>query len=120
MFSIEDAKTACDAQPHAVAELPFGPDALVYKVMGRMFALISLSDEPGRINLKCDPFVAQDLRDQYPAIIPGYHMNKRHWNTLILDGSLPEVMILKLIHDSYMLVVNNLSRKLKTEWESQP
>ena len=91
-------------------EIPFGPEVLVYKVMGKMFALISWEEDPLRLNLKCDPDLALALRDKYPAIIPGYHMNKRHWNSIILDGSLPENEILAMIDDSYVLVVKKLKK----------
>ena len=70
-------------------EQPFGPDTLVFKVMGKMFALVGWQDSPLRVNLKCDPELALTLREQYEAVIPGYHMNKKHWNTMILDGSIP-------------------------------
>jgi len=91
-------------------EIPFGPEVLVYKVMGKMFALIAWEENPLRLNLKCDPDLALALRDKYPAIIPGYHMNKRHWNSIILDGSLPENEILAMIDDSYVLVVKKLKK----------
>ena len=91
-------------------ETPFGPEALVYKVMGKMFALIAWEENPLRISLKCDPDFALALRDKYPAVIPGYHMNKRHWNTIILDGSVPEEEVLGMIDDSYALVVKKLKK----------
>lgn len=94
-------------------EIPFGPEVLVYKVMGKMFALIAWEEDPLRLNLKCDPDLALALRDKYPAIIPGYHMNKRHWNSIILDGSLPENEILAMIDDSYDLVVKKLKKAEK-------
>ncbi len=91
-------------------ETPFGPEALVYKVLGKMFALIAWEEDPLRISLKCDPDFALALRAQYPAVIPGYHMNKKHWNTVILDGSIPEEGILEMIDDSYDLVVKGLAK----------
>lgn len=94
----------------AVEEFPFGPDTLVFKVMGRMFALIALEDAPLRLNLKCDPGQALALRDFYRAVIPGYHMNKRHWNTIVLDGSIPDDELLSMVDDSYVLVVRGLKR----------
>lgn len=93
------------SKPGAEETLPFGPDTLVYKVGGKMFALTSPDDFPSSVNLKCDPDRALALRDQYPAITPGYHMNKRHWNTLILDGSVPGKLIRELIDHSYELVI---------------
>ena len=94
----------------ATEETPFGPEALVYKVMGKMFALIAWEDNPLRITLKCDPNLALALRDLYPAVIPGYHMNKKHWNTIILDDSVPEKQFLDLIDESYDLVVKGLKK----------
>jgi len=77
---------------------------MVFKVRGKMFALITVQDTPLRINLKCDPELALHLRAAYPAVQPGYHMNKKHWNTITLDGSLPDTEILTMIDDSYDLV----------------
>lgn len=91
-------------------ETPFGPEALVYKVMGKMFALIAWEENPLRITLKCEPDFALVLRAKYPAITPGYHMSKKHWNTIMLDGSIPEDEILEMIDDSYALVVKKLKK----------
>ena len=91
----------------AVTEgFPFGGDALVFKVKGKMFALLSL--ESRWLNLKCDPENAVSLREQYPSVTPGYHMNKRLWNTIILDGTIPEKKLREWIRDSYDLVVAGL------------
>lgn len=94
---------------------PFGPDALVYKVCGKMFALTSPDGFPPRVNLKCDPDRAVELRDEYEAIIPGYHMNKRHWNTVVLDGSVSDSLLRELIKDSYDLVVGGMTKKQRDE-----
>ncbi len=94
----------------AVETYPFDEVTMVIKVMNKMFALVSLDDDPLRINLKCDPDDAQVLRNLYSSIIPGYHMNKEHWNTVILDGSIPEAMLEDLIDDSYKLVVKGLKK----------
>jgi predicted DNA-binding protein (MmcQ/YjbR family) len=94
-------------------DTPFGPETLVIKVGSKIFALISLDEKHLRINLKCDPDDAQILRSLFPAIIPGYHMNKEHWNTLILDGSIPSTEIERLIDHSYDLVFRSLSKKMK-------
>lgn len=91
-------------KPGAEETTPFGPDVLVYKVNGKMFGLTSPDDFPASINLKCDPDRAVLLRDEYPAITPGYHMNKRHWNTIVLDGSVPSALLRELIDHSYELV----------------
>lgn len=99
-------------------ETPFGPDALVYKVMGKMFALVAWQEEPLAISLKCEPGQALFLRDIYPAVRPGYHMNKKHWNTVTLDGTIPEHEVKGMIDDSYDLVVKSLPRALKAELDS--
>ncbi len=92
---------------------PFGPDVLVYKVGGKMFALTQPDEFPAHLNLKCDPDRAVILRDEHESIIPGYHMNKRHWNTLVLDGSLPTKLVCDLIDHSYDLVVASLPKSLR-------
>ncbi|MDK1023142.1 MAG: MmcQ/YjbR family DNA-binding protein [Gammaproteobacteria bacterium] len=96
----------------ASEDMPFGPDALVYKILEkRMFALLMWNRDPLALNLKCDPNQALILREQYAAIAPGYHMNKQHWNTVTLDASLPDALVISMIHNSYTLVVNQLSKK---------
>jgi predicted DNA-binding protein (MmcQ/YjbR family) len=102
----------------AQEEFPFGPDVMVFKVMGKMYALISWTERPLRINLKCDPELAMHLREMYEAIIPGYHMNKKHWNTIILDGSIPAEEILIMIDDSYDLVVKGLNKTDKRKLQN--
>ena len=112
---LEDAIAHCLSQAHVTEETPFGPAVLVYKVGGKMFALTEPGDFPATMNLKCDPDRALDLRDRFAAIRPGYHMNKRHWNTLTLDGSLPSALVRELIEHSYQLVVRGLPRKVREE-----
>ncbi len=87
---------------------PFGFETSVFKVAGKMFALSALSHEPLSVSLKCEPLLAEQLRADHEAISPGYHLNKRHWNTVVIDGSLPDRMIGELIEDSYDLVVSKL------------
>jgi predicted DNA-binding protein (MmcQ/YjbR family) len=87
---------------------PFGPETSVFKVGGKMFALSQLAQRPLRVSLKCEPALAEQLRDAHAAVIPGYHLNKRHWNTVIIDGSLRDKMIKDMIEDSYDLVVSLL------------
>ncbi len=94
----------------ALQDFPFGPDVLVFKVLGKMFALVSLDESPLRVNLKSDPTRAEILRGVYPAVKPGYHMNKKHWNTLVMDGSIPEKDIRAMMDDSYALVVKGLKK----------
>ncbi|KAB8144865.1 MmcQ/YjbR family DNA-binding protein [Chloroflexia bacterium SDU3-3] len=89
---------------------PFGPDPVVAKVGGKIFALLSCTQQPQQLSLKCDPIDAQLLRDTFPAVIPGYHLNKRHWNTIILDDSVPDHELRMMIDQSYRLVVAALPR----------
>lgn len=89
---------------------PFGPETSVFKVAGRIFALSRLAETPLRVSLKCEPALAEQLRRAHAAVNPGYHLNKRHWNTVIIDGSLPEQMIRDMVEDSYDLIVSKLSR----------
>lgn len=91
-------------------EFPFGPEVMVYKVMGKMFALVFWGKSSLRINLKCDPDLAMHFRSMYKAITPGYHMNNRHWNTITLDGSISDNEIFSMIDDSYDLVVKGLKK----------
>ena len=97
---------------------PFGPNTSVFRVAGKMFALSRLADPPLRISLKCEPHLATQLRAAHPAVRPGYHLNKRHWNTVVIDGSLPAQMIKDMIEDSYDLVVSRLpaSRRRALGW----
>lgn len=92
---------------------PFGPDALVYKVMGKMFALVSQNEATPRVTLKCQPADGEVLTGQYNSISPGYYMNKKHWITITLDGELPEEMIVELSNGSYDLVVSKLTKAKK-------
>jgi len=87
---------------------PFGPRTSVFKVAGKMFALSQLDADSLRVSLKCEPDLAEALREAYPAVIPGYHLNKRHWNTVIIDGSLSDETVREMIEDSYELVVGKL------------
>lgn len=89
---------------------PFGPNTSVFKVAGKMFALSQLQAESLRVSLKCEPALAETLRAAHPAVLPGYHLNKRHWNTVVLDGSLPDATVRDMIEDSYDLVVSRLPR----------
>jgi predicted DNA-binding protein (MmcQ/YjbR family) len=89
---------------------PFGPGNSVFKVAGKIFALSRLAEHPLRVSLKCEPPLAEQLREAHTAVIPGYHLNKRHWNTVIIDGSLPDKVIGDMVEDSYDLVVSKLPR----------
>jgi len=101
----------------AFEDFPFGPEVMVFKVMGKLFALVALAESPLRINLKCDPELAIHLREFYKAIQPGYHMNKKHWNTVTLDNSIPYEEVLTMINDSYDLVVKGLKKPDKEKLE---
>jgi predicted DNA-binding protein (MmcQ/YjbR family) len=100
----------CRRLPGVREDYPFGDDPAVFKVGGRIFALVSLGDEPGSVSLKCDPGYAVALREEYAAVTPGYHLAKRHWNTVRLDGSVPAAELQEWIADSYELVVAGLPR----------
>ncbi len=89
---------------------PFGPETSVFKVAGKIFAISRLDGDPLSVSLKCEPPLAEELRAAHPAITPGYHLNKRHWNTVVIDGSVPEGMIADMVEDSYDLVVSRLPR----------
>ncbi len=106
------------AKKGTTEERPFGPDALVYKVMGKMFALIAEGSDPLKISLKCDPDEALALRDMFTAVVPGYHLNKKHWNTVTATKSLPEAEFWRMIDQSYTLVVGGLTRKNKAKLEN--
>jgi predicted DNA-binding protein (MmcQ/YjbR family) len=103
-------KAACLALPGAVEDFPFGDEVSVFKVAGKMFALSYLGADPLQLSIKCEPELAAQLRATYPAIGPGYHLNKRHWNTVTLDGSLPDRMVTDMLGDSYDLVVASLPK----------
>jgi predicted DNA-binding protein (MmcQ/YjbR family) len=104
----------CLNKPGAAEGTPFGPDVLVFKVGGKMFALAALDEMPTTVNLKCDPDWALDLRDRYEEVRPGYHMNKKHWNTVEIESSIPDSELRKMIDHSYDLVVETLPKSRAT------
>jgi predicted DNA-binding protein (MmcQ/YjbR family) len=112
-------RSHCLSFPGAAETFPFGPDTSVFKVEGKMFALSRLSEEPLRVSLKCEPALAEQLRKLHGAVVPGYHLNKRHWNTVLLDGSLPERLVKDMVEDSYDLVVSRLpaTRRRALGWD---
>jgi predicted DNA-binding protein (MmcQ/YjbR family) len=99
--------------PGAVEDYPFGDEVAVFKVGGKMFALVSLDDHPGFVNLKCDPALALELRAQHHAVRPGYHTNKKHWNTVDLDGSVDTEDLREMVEHSYELVVSRLPKRAR-------
>ena len=110
-MSPEELRGFCLSFNATVEDFPFGPEASVFKVLGKLFALSRLDLRPLTVNLKCDPEDAVRLRADHPGlIIPGYHMNKRHWNTVTVDGELPDGLVRELVEDSYDLVVAGLPR----------
>jgi len=113
-MNIEEYCDYCLKKPGVADEFPFGPDTLVFKVMGKMFALSGVDDFSG-MNLKCDPELAMELREEYEAVNPGYHMNKNHWNTVTVNADASDKKIYEWIDLSYNLVVKSLTKKLRDE-----
>lgn len=98
------------AKPGARRDMPFGPDALVFKVLDKMFALVAWQADPLTVSLKADPVDALILRKQYEAVKPGYHLHKKHWNTVTIDGSIPDEELRLMMDESYTLVVQGMTR----------
>ncbi|MFA7687210.1 MAG: MmcQ/YjbR family DNA-binding protein [Moheibacter sp.] len=109
-MNIEEFRQFCISKPGVTEEFPFGPETLVFKVEGKIFALTGLDNPVFEVNLKCDPEYAEVLREEYPAVRPGYHMNKKHWNTVNFEGGLSEELLEKLVNHSYELVVKSLPK----------
>ena len=112
-MNLEEFREYCLAKPSATESTPFGEDTLVFKVAGKIFALASLDEVPATANLKCDPDLALELRDRYEEVRAGYHMNKKHWNTVELEGAIPNVELRKMIDHSYELVVKSLPKRMR-------
>jgi predicted DNA-binding protein (MmcQ/YjbR family) len=106
----EELRERCLALPGSTEEFPFGDEVSVFKVGGKMFAASHLDAEPLQISVKCEPELAVQLRADHPAVAPGYHLNKRHWNTITIDGSLPDQIVADMLADSYHLVVESLPK----------
>ena len=117
-----DLRRYCLSFPGAVETFPFNPETSVFKVAGKMFALSQLDQVPLRVSLKCEPGLAEQLRETHAAVLPGYHLNKRHWNTVIVDGSLADQLIKDMLEDSYDLVVSGLTqaRQAALGWRTAP
>lgn len=115
-MTLEEFRAHCATFPGFSEDLPFGPEVLAFRVGGRIFALMDV-DTFESVNLKCDPERAIDLREQHPGITPGYHMNKRHWNTVRTDGSVPHRLLLELARHSYERVRASLPKKVREELE---
>ncbi|HEY1511904.1 MAG TPA: MmcQ/YjbR family DNA-binding protein [Solirubrobacteraceae bacterium] len=106
----DQLRDVCLARLGSEETFPFGPETSVFKVVGKIFAISRLQQMPVSVSLKCEPLLAEQLREAHPAVTPGYHLNKRHWNTVTIDGSLPDQMIEEMIEDSYDLIVSKLPR----------
>jgi predicted DNA-binding protein (MmcQ/YjbR family) len=110
-LTADDLRALCLSFAGAEETFPFGPETSAFKVGGKLFALCRLGAEPPlRVNLKCEPDLAEALRRAHTAVIPGWHMDKKHWNTVVLDGSLPDKTVRDMVEDSYDLVVAGLPR----------
>ena len=117
-MDIESFRQYCLHLKGVEETFPFGPDTLVYKVMGKVFAITGLDSEEFQVNLKCDPEKAIEMREEYPdQIIPGWHMNKKHWNTIYFEQGLNKDFLLGLINHSYKLVVDGLPKKVRESLE---
>ena len=103
-MDIESLREYCLSKPDAEETIPFGPDVIVFKVCGKAFLLLPLDTEQLQFNVKCDPGLAIELREQHSCVLPGYHMNKKHWNTIIIDGSVSSRQLKEWIDHSYDLV----------------
>lgn len=113
---LDELRNYCLAKPATTESLPFGPDTLVFKVANKMFAVSGLNEEDLRVNLKCNPDYAVELRERHEEIIPGWHMNKKHWNTVYIEsGDLRDDFIRELIDHSYELIVKSLTKKVRVE-----
>jgi predicted DNA-binding protein (MmcQ/YjbR family) len=111
--NVEEFRAYCLAKPNVTESTPFGEDVLVFKIGGKIFALLSLDEVPSTANLKCDPDRALELRDCYEQVQPGYHMNKKHWNTITLGTGLSTADVQKMIDHSFELVAASLPRKTR-------
>jgi len=117
-MDLESFREYCLSKPGATEDMPFGEDVLVFRVGGKMFALASLDEIPATANLKCDPDLALELRDRYEQVRPGYHMNKKHWNTVEIDSGIPDAELRKMIDHSYELVTKSLPKAERKKLEN--
>ncbi len=115
-MNIEEIREYCIAKKGVTEGFPFNETALVFKVMGKMYAILDLSEDSRGLSLKCDPEKAIELREQHSEVTPAWHFNKQHWNNVCITGGLSGEEISELIDHSYELIVNSLTKKLKEEW----
>ncbi len=111
MINLDELESFLSAKPGTIREQPFGPEVLVFKTGGKIYALVAWEKHPLEISLKCDPENALFLRTRYSMVRPGYHLNKKHWNTITLDGSIPDNAVKKMINESYDLILQSLTKK---------
>ncbi len=114
-MNVEEIREYCISKPGVTEGFPFNDTALVFKVAGKMFALLDLSEDRRGISLKCDPGLAIELREQYPEVTPAYHFNKKHWNTVATEGSITDQKLMEMIDHSYELVVGGLPKSRQSE-----
>lgn len=115
-MNIEEFRDYCLFKKGVTESFPFDEETLVFKVMGKMFALCALERSPSQVNLKCDPERSIELRGVYDGLIfPGYHMSKLHWNTVLIEDNVPNDLLLELIDHSYQLVVNGLTKRVRAD-----
>ena len=110
-----DLRELCLSFTGAEETYPFSAETTVFKVRGKIFAIAALDREPPAISLKCEPEIAEQLRADHEAITPGYHLNKRHWNTVHVDGSVPEQLVRDMVEDSYDLVVESMPKRIRDD-----
>jgi len=118
MLSRDELRDYSLCMTGAIEDFPFGPDVAVFKVKGKVFALLPVNEDPQTISLKSDPVEATMLREMYAAVQPGYHLNKKHWNTVTIDGEIPDEQLEEMIEDSYKLVRQKLSKKDRATLEA--
>ncbi len=112
-MNLEEFRNYCLSLPGTTEDFPFDESTLCFRVGGKIYTITDIIDQPFRFNLKCDPELAIELRERYENIIPGYHSNKKHWNTIIPDDKIPNELIIKMIRDSYNLIIDSLPKKAK-------
>ena len=112
-MTFDTFRSYCLAKPHTTESMPFDEETLVFKVAGKMFALTDTMSLPLSVNLKCQPELALELRERYDAVRPGYHQNKKHWNTVVMDGTIPASELREMIDHSYDVVVAGLPKKVR-------
>jgi predicted DNA-binding protein (MmcQ/YjbR family) len=112
-MNIEELRSYCLSKPAAEETFPFGPENMVFKVMDKVFLIAGLDAVPLTFNVKCDPDIAEDLREKFDCVTPGYHMNKKHWNTITIDNGVSDKLLMEWIDDSYNLILASLNKSQK-------